>query len=36
MELTHLSLTEAVNLIRQHKISPVELTRLYLERIERL
>jgi aspartyl-tRNA(Asn)/glutamyl-tRNA(Gln) amidotransferase subunit A len=33
-ELINLSLVEAAKLIRQHKLSPVELTQVHLERIE--
>ena len=36
MPLTHLSLTEASDLLHQRQISPVELTRACLERIELL
>jgi len=36
MELTALTLTEAAILIEQRKISPLELTRAHLERIERV
>lgn len=35
-EFTSLSLAEAANLIRGHEISPVELTRAHLERIDTL
>src|SRR5262245_2127537 len=35
MELEHLTLTEAAALLRRRDISPVELTRAVLERIER-
>src|SRR5258708_39694753 len=36
MELTALSLTEAAELIRQRKISPLELTRACLDRVEQI
>jgi aspartyl-tRNA(Asn)/glutamyl-tRNA(Gln) amidotransferase subunit A len=36
LEITRLSINEAANLLRQKKISPVELTKACLERIEKL
>ena len=36
MELTRLTLSEAIHLIRHKRLSPLELTQAYLERIERL
>ena len=36
MDLTSLTLTEAYNLIQDRQISPVELTRAFLERIEQI
>ncbi|GIV95715.1 MAG: amidase [Herpetosiphonaceae bacterium] len=36
MELTALSITEAARLIEQRQLSPVELTRAHLERIEQI
>mgnify|MGYP000327153902 CR=1 FL=1 len=36
MELTDLTIAEATPLLHERKISPVELTRAYLQRIERL
>ncbi|MBI3796271.1 MAG: hypothetical protein HY268_04775 [Deltaproteobacteria bacterium] len=35
-ELLHLSITEAVNAIHARQLSPVDLVRAYLERIEKL
>ncbi len=36
MNLTHLTIHEAAALLARHELSPVDLTRAYLERIERI